>query len=475
MDVLHIASEVTPFSKTGGLADVVSALPRALVQAGVGRVMVVSPLYPSVLTALAERGLVLHDSGVRVGWDQNRVMETTWQGVRWVFLSYPGVFDRAGLYEDPNNGEYPDNSWRFAWLCRAALQAAPKLLWNAPDLVHAHDWQAALVPYVVRQELGWHQTAVVQTVHNLAYQGRIGLWQAESLGIHSDFLHMDCFEHHGDLNLLKGGLAMADAVTTVSPTYAQEITHPEHGCELEGLLLHRVQRLTGILNGLDTDSWDPANDPAIQAPYSAKDPAPKEICKQALLQEFSLNPHTAEPLVAVIGRMADQKGLDLVAEIVPKLSELGAHMVVLGSGDRALEARFRWLAEQFSDHLRVHIGFSDALARRIVAGSDITLVPSRFEPCGLVQLQAMRYGSIPVARATGGLCDTIEHGVTGFLFQHSDAQALAWALDQAIQTYRSQPTKWAAMRLAGMARDWGWRAPAQETLALYRELVAARR
>ncbi len=481
MDVVHLASEVTPFAKTGGLADVASALPRALAAQG-DRVFVLCPLYPSVWQAAGRLGVDLVDTGVRVGWDDNRVLETTWQGVRWVFLDYPGVFDRPGLYDDGQGQPYGDNPWRYAWFVRAALQAAPKLLWRAPDIVHAHDWQAALAPLVVQRELGWPGTRTVLTVHNLAYQGRTGLWQADSLGVPADLLHPDAFEHHGDLSFLKGGLALADAVTTVSPTYAREITTPQGGCGLDGLLRHRVRRLVGIRNGLDQGAWDPSADGAIPATYTAEDLGPKDHCKAALLREFDLTCPDGEPLVCAIGRLADQKGFDLVAELVPRLADLRARLILLGSGDPTLQDRFRWLEGAFRDHFRAFIGFDGALARRLLAGSDLTLVPSRFEPCGLVQLQAMRYGSVPVVRATGGLADTVHDPGdtalmagegTGFRFEHPTVEGLAWALGRAAGLYRLDPAGWHRLRQAAMRRDWGWAGPAQGYRALYLTLRGA--
>ncbi len=480
-----MASEVTPFSKTGGLADVASALPRALAADGRGRVVVISPLYPSVPAGAERLGVGLADSGLRVGWDRCRVLRTDHGGVTWAFLEYPGVFDRPGLYDGPDLRPHDDNPWRFAWLSRAALEVAPALLGRTPEVVHAHDWQAALVPYGMRRQLTglYDRSASVLTLHNVAYQGRFGAEVARSIDIGDEDLHLDAFEHHGDLNLLKGGCAFADLVTTVSPTFAWEITTPEGGFGLDGFLRHRVGRLEGVLNGLDTAGWDPAADPHIAATFHRDVLGPKDRCRAALAAEFGLRPGLGEPLVGVIGRLADQKGMDLVAELVPRLAALGARMVVLGSGEPDLEERLRWLSERFSEHFVASIGFDGALAHRIVAGSDVLLVPSRFEPCGLVQLQAMRYGAVPVVRATGGLRDTVHDPGdealrrgqgTGFAFEHATVDGLAWALDRAASLYRHDPESWHALRQRGMDRDWSWREPARRYWRLYVEALAGR-
>lgn len=463
------------------------ALPGALARAGVDRVGVVLPLYREAREALAARGESLEDTGIveRValgghGVDVRFLRLARASGPEQFFAACDAAFDRPGLYSDPQAGrDHGDNLHRFALLCRATVQAGARLLGGVPDILHAHDWQAALAPALVAgQARAWlPHTRTVLTIHNLAYQG---VFDAEGFGLtglEHWLWHPEAAEFHGHLSLLKAGAATADAVTTVSPTYAREIQTPAYGCNLDGFLA-RIG-VVGILNGVDTSVWSPACDPHIAAPFDPADLGGKAACRTALHQACDWDEEPGVMLLGVVGRFAGQKGLDLIADLVPDLHGLGARLVVLGTGEPALEGRFRQLAETYQDNLRVRVAFDEGLSHRIIAGCDALLVPSRFEPCGLTQLYAMAYGTVPVVHAVGGLVDTVEdpgdRGLvegqgTGFVFRHPSVVGLRWAVERAAGIFRHHPAGWRAIMQAGMARDFSWDGPAQATLALYRRL-----
>jgi starch synthase len=488
--VLHVASEVDPWSKTGGLADVAGALPTAEEAAGSGiTAAVVTPLYRATRRVAESRGFGLVDTGLagEVDVGGRRLRVRIWRGEapgapRTFLNECPELYDRDGLYADAANRSHGDNAVRFGALCRAALDAGPQLLDGAPDVVHAHDWQAALalvhLQHTHRGALP--RTRGVLTIHNLAYQGRFGRDVLATLGLPELLYHLDGMELFGGVSLLKGGIACAEAVTTVSPSYADEICTPAHGEGLDGFLRHHQGKLLGILNGIDTGSWDPAVDPALAAPFDVADASGKAACRRALLAELGLEAAPHEPVVGLVSRFATSKGVDLVADLVPELHALGARLVVLGAGDPALEDRMRWLDTTFSHHLRVRTGFDPGFARRIYAGADILLVPSRSEPCGLVQMYAMRYGAVPVAHAVGGLRDTVldpgddalmRGEGTGFRYEHPTAHGLWWALSRAVRCFRERPDGWDALRRAVLRRDHGWETSAARYLELYESLV----
>ncbi|MCA9694671.1 MAG: glycogen synthase GlgA [Myxococcales bacterium] len=493
--IAQIAAEAAPWCKTGGLGDVAGALPDALIEAGRERGEEVEaalflPLYRAVRQAIDARGLTLIDTGVEVtvpfglGPERARFLRIDpGEGLAPVFLlDAPARYDRPRLYDDEHQRPYHDNLHRYALLCRAALEAAPRLLGRAPDIIHAHDWQGALAPVYLktRYQGALPSTAAVFTIHNLAYQGLFAGELRHTIDLDPGAFHMDALEYHGALNLLKGGVAFADATTTVSRSYAAEICTPQLGCGLDGFLRARARRLTGVVNGVDTRDWDPATDPALAENYDPKNMSGKAACRAALLAELGLSAAPEEPVLAIVSRFTAQKGLDLVAELVPHLHALGARLVVLGSGDAALEAQFRYLGEVYGHHLATRVGFDLPLSRRIYAGADILLMPSRFEPCGLNQLYAMRYGAVPVVHAVGGLRDTVDdpgdaaltHGEgTGFRFEHPTAQGLYWALGRAVRMFREQPSGWRQLVATCMARDVSWAASASTYLELYRALL----
>jgi starch synthase len=481
--VLHVASEVAPFAQSGGLADVLAGLPAALAGHGVATAVLV-PLYRGVADKLAAMNIELApgapvalDLGVHHLAAAIRIAEVG--QVRHGFLDCPALYDRpGGLYGPHATGEFGDNHVRFAALGKAALAAGELLLGGTPEVLHLHDWQGGAAAIYAR--LAGSPSLIVTTIHNLAFRGIFPKTVMHELGIPWSMFTAEGLEFYDQVSFLKAGLALADVATTVSPSYAREILTPERGEALDGFLRWNVKRLVGIVNGIDTVAWDPAIDPALPATYSRLDIAGKAVCRARLAAELDLPLADDEPLIGVIARMTDQKGLDLVADVVPELARLGARLVVLGSGEPALEQRFRWLAEVFRQHVAVRVGFNGDMAHHIYAGSDLFAMPSRFEPCGLGQLYAMRYGAIPVVHAVGGLRDTvIDPGDgelargrgTGIRFAPATPLALALALDRAVKLFRDKPVL-ATVRRAAMARDSSWTASAQQYLQVYRSLVA---
>jgi starch synthase len=480
--VVHVASEVAPFAQSGGLADVLAGLPSALAAAHGLDVAVIVPLYRGTEARLAAAGVAL-DGGVPitidVGWHhfpaalrRARVGQVTYG-----FVDCAPLYDRDGsLYGPGGAGEFGDNHVRFAALGKAAVENGDKLVGGAIDVLHVHDWQGA--PAAIYARLAGAPFAIVTTIHNLAYRGIFSKHVMPELGLPWSIFTLKYLEFYDQVCLLKGGLAGADAVTTVSPSYAHEILTPERGEALDAFLKADVRRLVGIVNGIDAGAWNPATDPALPARYSANALAGKQTCRSELTRELGLELSPGQPLIAAIARMTDQKGLDLVADIVPDLERIGARMVVLGSGEPELEARFRWLADVFSEHLALRIGFDGPLSRRIYAGADLFVMPSRFEPCGLGQLYAMRYGTIPIVHAVGGLRDTVidpeEHGKgTGIRFEPATTSALLDALDRGASLFRD-PIAYASVQRAAMARDSSWTASAHQYLQLYRSLLVGK-
>ena len=487
MRVLHVTSEVAPWAQTGGLADVAAALPPACAAVTPGmRTATIAPLYRTTRARLAHAGAALGAPlHVSIPFGPHRyeasVAAIGAPGTHAVWLvDCPVLYDRDGLYGDAH-GDFGDNHLRFAVLCRAALAAAPAILGGAPDVVHAHDWQGGLATALAR--LDGMPAATVLTVHNLAYRGLFPKTTVPELGLPWSVFDLHHAEFWDQLSLLKAGMAYADVVTTVSPTYAREILTPERGEGLDGFLRLDVARVAGIVNGIDLTAWDPSADPALPARYSASSLAGKATCRAALARELGLAVDDHTPLAVAIARLTPQKGLDLVAELAPQLAELGVKLAVLGTGERALEDRLRGLAGAHPDHLAVRIGFDVGLSRRMYAGADLFLMPSRFEPCGLGQLYAMRYGAVPVVAAVGGLRDTVhdpgddalaEGQGTGFAFEYVDAPGLRWALDRAARMFRERPQAFAAVRRAGMQRDSSWDASAREYVQLYRAALRGR-
>jgi starch synthase len=463
--VVHVSSEVAPFAQSGGLADVVSGLPAAQAEAHGLDVGVIVPMYRGVGARLADAGIAIEHSvplafelGVHSLEGALRIAKVG--RVHYGFVDLPVLYDRPGnLYGPGGAGEWDDNHVRFAALGKAAIAAAPQLLGGAPDVVHAHDWQGG--PAALYARLAATPPAIVATIHNLAYRGIFPKAVMNELGLPWSWFTPQQIEFYDQVSFLKGGLAAADAVTTVSPSYAQEILTPQFGEALDGFLRWDIKRLVGIVNGIDARAWDPGRDALVK----------RAAIRTALAAEMELPLAEREPLIGVIARMTGQKGLDLVADIVPDLEALGARMVVLGAGEPDLEDRFRALAKQFPDRIAARIGFDLGLARRIYGGTDLFVMPSRFEPCGLGQLYAMRFGSIPVVHAVGGLRDTVSDGVTGIQFDGADAASLRTAIARAVALYGDRDAFTSLQRNA-MTRDSSWNASALDYVQLYRSLRA---
>jgi starch synthase len=484
--VLHVSSEVAPFAQSGGLGDVVAGLPAAQAELGL-EPAVLTPLYRGVAARAAAAGCVLESAPLTALVGPHRVEGTLRHGrvgrVRYGFLDVPALYDRDGaLYGPTPTTEFGDNHLRFGALGAAAL-AAGRLLLGGVDVLHAHDWQgcaAAIYAHLARAA-GLVEAAglsIVTTIHNLAFRGIFGKHAMTDLGWPWTLFTSAQLEFYDQVSFLKGGLAVADAVTTVSPTYAQEILTPERGEALEGFLRWDVRRIAGIVNGIDPAAWNPATDLALPARFASGQLAGKRTCREALAAEAGLPPPTDdEALIGVVSRMSHHKGLDLLAEVAPSLAELGAKLIVLGTGEPWLEGWLTELARAHPSHVAVRLGFDLGYARRIYGGSDLFVMPSRFEPCGLGQLYAMRYGSVPVVHAVGGLRDTVvdvsatKGTPTGIRFDAPTPAALREALARAIALYRNRDA-FAKLQRGALARDSSWTVPAHEYEQLYRSVRA---
>jgi starch synthase len=473
-----VASEVHPFAKTGGLADVLGALPRALVKLG-HHVDVVMPKYRGISVGQSI-GQIAVTLGGQV--DVAEVSSVIDRGVRVVFISHPAYFERDYLYGMASR-DYPDNPERFAFLSQAALTWAAST--GQPyDIVHAHDWQAGLVPLLTRRTVpAWQATppATVFTIHNLAYQGVFDASWLPRLGLSWDLMRVDALEYWSRISFLKSGIVFSGIITTVSPRYAEEIQTPEVGFGFDGILRARSADLVGILNGIDYDQWDPERDLNLPVPFSASNMAGKAAAKRKVLETFGLRVTPVlrrRPLVAMISRMVDQKGFDLLDQLSDALPALHASIVLLGSGEPRYEARWKELATRHPNRIGVKIGFDDGLAHLVEGGADMFLMPSRFEPCGLNQMYSLRYGTVPIVRATGGLFDTV-HDVdrstgrgTGFTFVDYSPVALIGALGRALEMFENRQA-WRRVQRAGMRNDFSWDASAREYVKVYERTVTA--
>ena len=478
--VLSVASEIFPLIKTGGLADVAGALPGALKAEGVAMRSLV-PGYPAVLAALRKSDAA-HEFADLFG-GPARLLAGKARGLDLFVLDAPHLYDRPGNpYLGPDGRDWPDNAFRFAALARVAADLGRGLLPAfVPTVVHCHDWQAGLTPAYLTYG-GGARVPTVMTVHNLAFQGAFPAALLRPLGLPEAAFTVDGVEYHGQIGFLKAGLRLADRITTVSPTYADEICSDEFGMGLQGLLRGRADRLTGILNGIDTEIWNPATDTLIAAPYHAGDLAPRAMNKQALQARLGLAEAPEALLFGVISRLGWQKGLDLLVDALPVLLAEGAQLALLGAGDPALEAAFRAAAAAHPGRVGCVIGYDEGLAHLIQAGCDALLVPSRFEPCGLTQLCALRYGAVPVVARVGGLADTVidaspvarAAGVaTGVQFAPVNNTMFEGAIRHAAALWRS-PDEWARLQCNGMATDVSWHGPAKAYAALYRALAPSR-
>ncbi len=473
MHTVLISAEVSPFAKAGGLADVASALPRALSAIGVD-MRVIMPKYRGIeaKTPLQE----VARFPVEVG--NNKVECIAYRGhlpgsdVPVFFLGNDYYFDRAQIYGE-DGGDYPDALERFVFLSRGALKLCQELDWQV-DVIHANDWHTALTPAYLRAGLGPRDARSVLTIHNLAYQGIFPQDRAETIGLNDEMLAP--FRHSGKLNLLRGGIMRADYLTTVSPSYAEEIMISGEG--LEGDLHSRRESLVGILNGVDYTVWNPQIDRHLWANYSTSDCSGKQENKKRLLSELNLEGNG--PLVGMISRLAEQKGFDLVMASFERMLSLGITFVILGTGSQQIEKFFKRVAQKYPRNVAALITFSEQWAHRIEAASDIFLMPSRFEPCGLNQMYSLRYGTVPVVRATGGLRDTVhEYDATresgnGFTFKEYSAEEMLASLRRAVALYSENPQGWSKLRARGMKEDHSWEASAKEYRDLYERVLATR-
>jgi len=462
--ILMVASEAAPFAKTGGLADVLGSLPPALVRAG-DEVAVVLPKYR--VAEIGDAQPVYLDMPLWVGPHAYPVdiLQTIHRGVKYFFVDCPPLYDRPEIY-----GVYPDNHIRFALLSQAALGIARHLF--KASVLHTHDWQTGLVAPYLRSSFASDPTfagiCTLLTIHNLGYQGNFPRAAFADLGLDPGLYNPAGLEFWGDVSFLKAGIVWSDAINTVSPTYAREIQTPEYGFGMDGLLRVHANKLSGILNGVDYEEWNPETGPHQVAPYSARYPSGKLVCKKVLLEEMGLPPKMKRPLIGIVSRFADQKGFDLVEGIAPWLAEQDVALVALGSGQKKYEDMFRALAALQPDKFAVKIGYDDALAHRIEAGADMFLMPSQYEPCGLSQIYSLRYGTVPIVRATGGLDDTVDEE-TGFKFREYSPEALTAAIQEALRAFMDAD-QWLVRMRKGMAKDFSWNASAEAYQRLYKSL-----
>jgi starch synthase len=474
MHVVFAASECVPFSKTGGLADVVGALPRALASAG-HQVSVYVPRYrqtqlKAALTVVGSITVPFDDRyrfcSVVSGGKQ--------AGVSFYFVDYPPFFDREALY-GTSTGDYPDNAERFALFSRAVLEAS-KIL-GVPRIFHCHDWQAALIPVLLRtqyaEDPAFSEVATVFTIHNMGYQGLFPPDTLPLLTLPWDLFTISKMEFFGNVNFLKGALVFSDFVTTVSRKYSQEIQTTEFGFGLEGVLRTRSSTVAGILNGVDYEEWNPETDRFIVARYSPQDLSGKAKCRQDLLETFGIDKADASlPVIVIVSRFAAQKGFDLIAQIMERLAREEMIIVALGNGDKTYEELFLRLAKQFPQKIAVKVAYDNTIAHKIEGGSDMFLMPSKYEPCGLNQIYSLKYGTVPVVRATGGLDDTIEHWDprtgkgTGFKFTDYNGEALLLTIKEALRAFRDQ-TSWQQLMRNGMNKDFSWNASAKDYIRVY--------
>jgi len=481
--VAFIASEAVPFAKTGGLADVAGALPRFLGARG-AEVRVFLPLYGSTRARASELSLVKKADFSLPGWrgahDRFCLWESQRDNFRVQLIEQEGYFDRPGLY-GTSGGDFQDNGERFGFFCLAVLEAMKRDSFR-PDIVHAHDWQSAPALAYLRhryaQDEHYKSTRSVFTIHNLAYQGLFDGDILERIGLPAGLFHHQEMEFYGRLNFLKAGILYSSAVTTVSPTYSREIQTPEFGCGLDGLLRHRSHVLSGILNGVDYSEWNPAEDGRLAARYTPDDLRGKARCRTDLLRTFGLpSGGRPVPVVGLVTRLAGQKGLDILAESLEDLFREKLRLVILGQGEPALEERLAAARDKHPAAFGLHIGFDETVAHKIYAGSDLFLIPSRYEPCGLTQMYSLKYGTPPVVRATGGLEDTVQEfdpaasRGNGFKFQEATSDSLLQAVRRALGVMKKADLRLSLIRNA-MACDFSWDRSAGEYLDLYRRILA---
>ena len=483
LKVLFASSEVVPFAKTGGLADVAGALPKQLVQLG-HDLRVVMPKYETIketkfklreVIRLRDIAVPLGDKVHHVSIKSAFIPDTK---VQVYFMEYPDFFNRQGLYVDPQNGkDYPDNDARFMLFSRGTLEMAKILSWQ-PDVIHCNDWQSAVIPLYLKtlykDDEFFRDTKTVLSIHNVGYQGNFPPSALKIGGFPDDlFYPASPVEFYGKFSFLKAGIKFADIITTVSETYAKEIqSSPEYGNGMEGILRDRRGDLYGILNGIDTDVWNPETDNFIAHPYSKKSLSGKLDNKKALLDQCRLKFHSQVPLIGNISRLADQKGFDLIAEVIDQIAALDVQMVFLGTGDQKYHDLFSAAAKKYKDKISVHLMFNNQLAHQIEAGCDCFLMPSRYEPCGLNQMYSMIYGTVPIVRSTGGLADTVKDvdqnpdDGTGFVFKEYNSTEMLHAIKRALKYFQDQ-TAWRKLLIRGMSQDFSWLKSAKKYVEIY--------
>lgn len=486
MKVLLLSSEVAPFAKTGGLADVAGALPLALKKLGID-VRVAMPGYSAIQWHGEVPEIVLPRIDVALGQDHFRASVTQGQlpqsDVPIYFINNPGLFHRDGLYQE-NGRDYVDNPHRFAFFCKAAIWMIKGLGW-VPDVIHCNDWQTALVPVLLKSDPAMVQDPELRkiktlfSIHNMAYQGNFWQEVVAELGLNPAVYHPEGLEYYGAVNTMKGGLVFADKLSTVSPTYAREIQTPAFGCGLDGVLRNRAQDLSGILNGINYDEWNPATDKHLPAHFSAEDLRGKAACKRALQEELGLKTAADVPLLVMISRLDPQKGLDILLPALPEILQKDVQLAVLGTGRADYESMLAEIAQRHPGQMAVTLKFDNGLAHRMEAGGDIFLMPSHFEPCGLNQLYSLRYGTLPLVRRTGGLADSVEalapdaRWGTGFVMEEYLEEELLKALQQALNLYK-MPDLWKKTQVRAMNKDFSWAKSAQVYADLYEEMAGAR-
>ena len=488
VSVVHLSAELAPFARTGGLGEVVSSL--AAYQAAAGlNVSIVVPLYRQIRERFANLELVDDPFVVQVAFRNHGcqlyrlpaadaveiiAMRGNAPPPSVYFVDNRELFDRPGIYGDAG-GTYADSAQRYAFLCAALMRILPRIA-RAPLILHAHDWHAALAPAYLRTwyaNSDFHRdVSTVLTVHNAGYQGHYPPETMAEVGLPGALYNYGQFEWYGRVNLLKGGIAFSDAVTTVSMTHADELRTAEGGFGLHENFLLKGDRFVGILNGIDQTRWDPNRDPAIAAPYSREDVSDKAICRLALQRQLGLAERPDVPIFVMTARLVQQKGLDLILEN-PWIFTADAQWIFLGTGDRRYVEGLRALAARHPDRVHVDTNFTDEMEHRLMAGGDVLLMPCRYEPCGLTQMRAQRYGTVPLVRRVGGLADTVHDGVTGFVFNEFTAAAFAEAIARAIVAYRDRDA-WYRMMRDGMARDFGWERSEERYRDLYRTVLSAR-
>lgn len=480
MRIVFVASECVPFSKTGGLADVAGALPESLAALG-HQVEVIIPRYrgtkPGELVPDTAGMTLPLNSGFRFASVQRG---ETIKSVKHCLVDCPEFFDREGLYQSKDGKDYPDNALRFAAFPLAAIEFLKRSS-ASPDVIHCHDWQTALLPVYLKtryqNDSFFARTSTMLTIHNLGYQGLFGPEVLGDVTLDHALFNIDGLEFYGRVNYLKGGIVFSDFITTVSRKYAAEIQTTEFGCGLDGVLRSRAARLQGIMNGVDYDAWNPATDKLIAANYTPEKLDGKRACKKAVLERMgAADPALDRPVIGIVSRFATQKGFDLIAHLASDLTRMDVYVVALGTGEPQYEQLFREWAAAFPGKFLVKIAYDNSLAHQIEAGSDMFLMPSLYEPCGLNQIYSLKYGTVPVVRATGGLDDSIQEfdgtNGTGFKFSEYSAQALLGALERALAAYR-EPAKWRRLMQNGMKQDFSWNASARAYARIYEQLASS--